>query len=210
MGGHHHHAYFDPYSRIDSPIHRLPASVKLLAATTLVITLAVAPVNVLTGITLYPFVFLLLMAVAGLSAVPPAFLIRRLLTLEPVVFGVAMLALFQPGGGRVFLGMVLRGTFCLSTMLLLANTTPFADLLEVMRRLRLPSLLVTTLALMYRYLFVMGEELQRLRRARASRTFSPKRGMAWRMIGSTVAHLFIRTTERAERIYAAMCARGWE
>ena len=27
---------------------------------------------------------------------------------------------------------------------------------------------------------------------------------------TVIGHLFIRSSERAERIYAAMCARGWQ
>ena len=47
-----------------------------------------------------------------------------------------------------------------------------------------------------------------MRRAGASRTFTPRRAWAWHA-GASVVQLFIRSSERAERIYAAMCARGW-
>jgi cobalt/nickel transport system permease protein len=94
-------------------------------------------------------------------------------------------------------------------MVLLSNTTPFADLLRVLKAWRMPALLVTTLSLMYRYLFVLVDEAQRMQRARASRTFTPKRRRAWRTMATVISQLFIRSSERAERIYAAMCARGW-
>jgi cobalt/nickel transport system permease protein len=210
MGGHHHHAYFDPYSRLDSPIHRRSAGLKLAVALAIVVSVVFMPVNTLTAVTFYPFVFLFLVAVAGLSGVSPAFLIKRIALMEPVVLGAALLSIFQPDGWRIFLTLALRGTFCLATMILLANTTPFDDLLRVLRRLRMPAILLSILALMYRYLFVLTEELERLKRARASRTFEPTRKGRWRSMGSVVGHLFIRTTDRAERVYAAMCARGWE
>jgi len=70
---------------------------------------------------------------------------------------------------------------------------------------------VTTLALLERYRFVLIEEGLRMRRARASRTVGPgKKVFAWQTLASVVAVLFVRATERAERIYAAMCARGWQ
>ena len=94
-------------------------------------------------------------------------------------------------------------------MVVLANTTPFADLLQVLRRAHVPALLVTTLALMYRYLFVLVDEARRMKRARMSRTFTAQRSVQWRTLATVVGQLFVRTTERAERIYAAMCARGW-
>ena len=72
------------------------------------------------------------------------------------------------------------------------------------------ALLVVTLALMHRYLFVLVDETARLRRARRSRTFTTGRVFGWRLTATVAAQLFIRTSERAERVYAAMCARGWK
>jgi cobalt/nickel transport system permease protein len=62
---------------------------------------------------------------------------------------------------------------------------------------------------MYRYLFVLVDEAERMQRARRSRTFTRLRTHAWESRASLVGQLFVRSTERAERIYAAMCARGW-
>ena len=106
--------------------------------------------------------------------------------------------------------MVAKTTLCLLTMLLLSNTTPFSEILGVMRRAHVPALLVSTLALMYRYLFVLVDETQRMRRARASRTFRQGRWRTWGTLATVIGQLFVRSTERAERIYAAMIARGWQ
>jgi cobalt/nickel transport system permease protein len=102
-----------------------------------------------------------------------------------------------------------KSTLSLLTMVLLANTTPFAAILRVLKACRLPSLLITTLALLYRYLFVLADEAQRMQRARLARSFVPKRVAIWHLLGTVIGQLFVRSTERAERIYAAMCSRGW-
>jgi cobalt/nickel transport system permease protein len=94
-------------------------------------------------------------------------------------------------------------------MILLANTTPFAEILRVLRQLRVPDIFITTLALMYRYLFVLADEAERMKRARQSRTFTHRRWLTWKTLATVIGQLFVRSTERAERIYAAMCARGW-
>jgi len=73
-----------------------------------------------------------------------------------------------------------------------------------------PALLVTTMALMHRYLFVLVDESDRMRRARASRTLVRRRGLGWGMPAEVIGRLFVRASERAERIYLAMCARGWK
>lgn len=197
----------DRHSRLDSPIHRLPAAVKLVVAVALVLTTVLLPVSRPLGFAL---VAAALLIVAALSRIPPAFLAKRLLLLEPLALGVAVLAIFQPGGWRVFAVVMVRTNLCLLTMILLSNTTPFANLLRVLQRVRVPSLMVTTLALMYRYLFVLADEVGRMSRARASRTFSAQRRLMWWSLAGIVSQLFIRSTERAERIYAAMCARGWQ
>ncbi len=193
---------FDHYARTDSPIHRLPAALKLATALLLVLGLVLLrPGGWFAGAALG------LVVVAGLSRIPPAFLVGRLLLLEPLVLGVAALALLQPGGLRVFATILTKSTLCLFTMILLANTTPFSEILGVLRRVRFPALLITTLALMYRYLFVLADEAERMQRARQARTFGRTR---WAVLATVLGQLFVRSTERAERIYAAMCARGWK
>jgi cobalt/nickel transport system permease protein len=196
----------DRYSYGDSPIHRLPAAAKLAAALAMVIvTVILPPAHWLA----YAGLGLLLVALAAVSRIPARFIARRLLTLEPLALGIAGLAIFQPHGGTIFATMVAKTTLCLFTMILLSNTTPFSDLLEVLKRARVPAILVSILALMYRYLFVLADEAQRMRRARASRTFRSGRWWTWRALATVIGQLFVRSTERAERIYAAMTARGW-
>jgi cobalt/nickel transport system permease protein len=120
------------------------------------------------------------------------------------------MALFQNNGTEIFLSIMVKSTLCLFTVILLSNTTPFSDLLLALKRFGVPKLLITILALMYRYLFVLIDEAERLSRARSSRTFSDSRLLRWHTLASLIGQLFVRSTERAERIYAAMSARGWK
>jgi cobalt/nickel transport system permease protein len=201
-----HHDYLDRHSRLESPIHRLPAGAKLAGALLLVLVTIMIP---RARPALFAGVAIALGAIAARSRVPPAFLVRRLLLLEPFVAGVAVMSLFQPNGAAVCLWLLARSTLCLATAILLASTTPFADILHIFRRIRMPALLVTTLALMYRYIFILVDEAERMNRARRSRTFRVTRSRTWRHRAGLIGRLFVRSTERAERIYAAMCARGW-
>jgi cobalt/nickel transport system permease protein len=155
------------------------------------------------------FLGLALLVAALASTVPLSLLGRRLLTVEPFALGVALLALLQPDGLHVFLAVLAKSTLSLAAVVLLGATTPFSQVLRALSRFRVPSLLVTALALLYRYLFVLVEEMGRMQRARRSRTFSRSRWVTWRASAAVIGQLFLRTTARAERIYAAMCARGW-
>ena len=199
--------FMHDHSRQDSPIHRLPAALKFAAALAFVLTTVLMPKAQPAGLGVVAGV-LVLGAMA--SRIQPLFLLKRLLLLEPLVLGVAVLMLFQPDGLQVFLTILLKTNLCLLTTILLSNTTPFAEILCVLKRIHVPWLMVSTLTLMHRYLFVLMDESERMRRARASRTFTRGRRFHWHSLATVVGQLFIRASERAERIYEAMCARGWK
>ena len=201
------HDFLDRYSRLNSPIHRLPTIVKLLG------TLGVVSASVSVSFTYFWFFIIiagLLLVLSAITSIPWRFIFGRLILLEPFALGIAVMALFQENGGMVFLAILVKSTLCLFTMILLSNTTPFSSLLQTMKRIGVPQLLVTILALLYRYLFVLIDEAERLHRARLSRTFSTSRTKKWHMLASLIGQLFVRSTERAERIHAAMSARGWK
>jgi len=155
-----------------------------------------------------------LLALGAAARLPAGSILWRIMLFEPVALGVAAMAFLQPHGAAIFVWIVIRSTLCLLAMVLLAATTPFSDELRVLRRLRVPALLVTTLALMHRYLHVIQDEALRMRRAQACRTFAPAPGfgawrLAWVLQAGVAGRLFLRTVDRAERVYLAMCARGW-
>jgi cobalt/nickel transport system permease protein len=135
--------------------------------------------------------------------------LRRLLILSPFVAGTALAAQYSATGVDWKI-LALRSTLCLLTIIAFAETTAVSDLLRGLRLIRVPTLLVTTLALMHRYLFVLADESSRMNRARAARTFTTGRRLAWLQAASVAGQLFVRATERAERVYDAMCARGWK
>jgi cobalt/nickel transport system permease protein len=120
-------------------------------------------------------------------------------------------------GLRMFLTIATKSWLSVQVALLLAYTTPFHDLLDAMRELRVPRILVAIIGFMYRYLAVIGDEAQRLIRARASRSAAAEGArsggtIGWRarVTGHMVGSLFLRSYERSERIYAAMLARGFD
>jgi cobalt/nickel transport system permease protein len=201
------HSFLDRYSRLESPIHGIDVSVKLLLLILLLVAIVTTPISLYA---VFALVSIMLLAVAFVSRIPLMFLIRRMLLLELFVMGVAILSLLQPNGITLFAALVARSTLCLFAIVLFSNTTPFSELLDLLRKWRVPLLLITLLALLYRYLFVLVDELERMQRARTSRTFTRKRVVVWHSLATIVSQLFVRSTERAERIYAAMCARGWQ
>lgn len=199
--------HFIDHGHGHSWLHRAPAGWKLAGALALVLAVVLQPRTQLTSLLA---VAVILAGLLVASRIPVLFLLKRMLLLEPLVLGVAGLMWFQPDGGKIFAVAMFKANLCLLTTILLANTTPFTELVRVLQRLRVPWLFVTTLTLMHRYLFVLADETERMRRARASRTFTRGRRFQWQTLSSVVGQLFVRASERAERIYNAMCARGWK
>lgn len=196
-----------PHHHAGSVIHRLPAGLKLGAALIIIIGNVGVPLHWQSW---FLGVAIFLILVTGLSRISPWFMLKRLLALAPLVLGVAVVNAFSPSGQGTWLGVAERSLLCLFTVTLVANTTPFGDILRVLQRGHVPGLLITTIALMHRYLFVLADEAGRMHRARASRTFSRTRRFQWHTLATVVGQLFIRASERAERVYDAMCARGWK
>lgn len=188
------------------PLDRLPAGLKLAVAVGLIGGTVLVPAW-WTGWFVGVAAVLVLAAVC--SRVPLVFLLKRLLVLSPFVLGVALVQAVHPAPGGSWQMTLVKSGLCLSVVILVANTTPFSRTLHVLRCVGLPRLLLTTLALMHRYLFVLAEEARRMSRARASRTFVTGRRVQWQSQAALLGQLFVRASERAERIYAAMCARGW-
>jgi len=195
------------HAQLNTIIHRAPAELKLGGGLVLIALTVLIPATI-PGWLAFAFTFLAL--VIAVSRIPPMFLLKRLLLLAPFVLGVVALNAFRPEHRAQWPWLLGRSTVCLLTVILVSNTTPFSEVLRVLRRIRVPALLITTMALMHRYLFVLVDEAQRMRRARASRTFIVGRRWQWPVLATVAGQLFIRASERAERIYAAMCARGFK
>ena len=119
-------------------------------------------------------------------------------------------------GMEFFSSVLIKSWASVTAAVLLTSTTPALSLLSALRFLKIPEILVAVVLLMYRYLFVLVEEAQRMLRARAARsaTIGPNSGgsLIWRAksAGGMAGSLFIRTLDRSERIYMAMLARGYD
>lgn len=197
----HHHGHSGSF------VHRLPAGLKLGVALALIVGTVLAPPGWTAWFVGVGSIVALGLVTSGVSMLHVG---KRLACLSPFVLGVALANAFPSAGHTTALSVAVKSTLCLGTVILVSNTTPFSKALAVLRRVRVPALLITTIALMHRYLFVLADEAERMRRARLSRTFTPGRRFRWASLASVLGQLFVRASDRSERIYDAMCARGWK
>ncbi len=218
-----HHSYIDRFAQGDSVVHRLDARAKLLvliAYTVVLITFDRYAVGAMVPMVVGPLVML------RISRVPLWFALRRVLVLSPFVLTLCFFSVFYdpsarfvafgPWGFWVSGGWItasnvgIKFVLSLFAMTAVTSATPFALLLEAMRKLGLPKLLVQQLGLLYRYIFVLIDEGMRMRRARDFRGAS-QAPLSRRLtaVGGIVGQLFVRTLDRSERVYTAMRARGY-
>jgi len=84
------------------------------------------------------------------------------------------------------------------------------NILTGLRGLRVPAIFVFTLAMAYRYLFLLARIMENSFLARRSRTLLPPTGGTERaLLGAKIAFLFRRSQRLSEQVYAAMVARGF-
>jgi len=154
--------------------------------------------------------------VIGYAGIEPRPLLRRWLgILSLVTFLAVLVAWGHPLRERMGLAglaaaILARNALAVLALLSLAAITPFPRLLRAFSRLGVPPVLVATLHFMYRYLHVLGEELNRMVQARRARSFRRSGRLDWGLLSGLIGMLFLRSMERGERVHAAMLARGWD
>ena len=105
--------------------------------------------------------------------------------------------------------LLLKGTCGVVVAVAFAVTTRPRDLVRALQHLRVPDTLVTIAGFMVRYVDVVGDQMRRMRVARASRGFTARSLRAWPPLAASTGALFIRSYERGERVHLAMVSRGW-
>jgi cobalt/nickel transport system permease protein len=203
--------YLDRYGRARSVCHRLSSRAKLL------LTLGVVVASLSVPVEYWPaegVLATLVFAGHTLARIPVGYLARRLLVFVPMVAIFAISVPLSQGfssGWEIGVSILFRSTLSFLSLLWLVNVMPFDQLLLTLRRLRVPAVFVATLAFMYRYIFVLWDELEKMRMARRARTFGAGGfWLRWKTSAQLIGMLLIRAMERAERVHGAMCARGWD
>jgi cobalt/nickel transport system permease protein len=222
-----HHMMLDHFADRSSPVHRLDPVAKAVAA------LAAVLATVLLGRDRFlPFAPLAaaLALYHVLGRVPVSYTLKRLLIVSPLALAMAgLFPFFEPGPIALTIplgpwrlavsepGLVRAGSLlakfllCFWATILLLSTTRFQDIVQALARLHVPRVFTVQLGFLYRYLWVLVDEMMRMRRAREARDG----GLAswpvqFRSHAGLVGVLFLRTYDRAERIYWAMAARGFD
>lgn len=202
-----------------SPVHSLPAHVKIVALITFVLIVVATPREAFWAFGVYA---LLLLAVVRIAAIPPRFVLRRMIVEVPFVLFALLMPFVAQGDEVVVLGisvseqgllaawnLLAKATLGVVASITLAATTEPRDVIVGLQTLRVPQVLVQIMAFMVRYIDVVGDEMGRMRIARESRGFDARGPRQWKVLAHAAGALFIRSYERGERVHLAMLSRGY-
>ena len=169
----------------------------------------------LAGMILYPFITMTLGDISIRQA------LKRL---RPVLFAVCLIGAAEPflnrmpclalGGVVVTEGMLsmaslfLKAAFAAAASYILIATTTVEEVCFALRKLCMPSLLVTVILLIYRYLVLMLKEAERMTQAYALRA-PGERGIRKSAWGSLAGQMLLRSMDRAQTVYDSMTLRGF-
>jgi len=215
------HGFLDRYSDLKSPLHSVRPTAKVIVFFALIVFCLSAKATAYLSFAGY---FAFLLVCLAVSHVPPIHVLRRTLVIVPFM---AMAAVSIPFMGRgvhaqgtgaatmhpgiiVFQGVVIKSYISIFSLVILSSITRFPHLLGGLRRMGIPRVFLSSMSFAYRYLFLLVEEMERMKRARDARCYSGKWLWQTKVVGRMIGTFFVRCYERAERVYQAMASRGFE
>ncbi|MBF0464675.1 MAG: cobalt ECF transporter T component CbiQ [Nitrospirae bacterium] len=210
--------FIDKLAYKDCFMQSIDPRVKIITTAAFTIVVVSYSKYELTG--LMPF-FLFPMVCSSLGDVPLKYVLKKLLffSVFPLLIGI-----FNPlidtkpvfffmntsvsGGWISLISIFLKFQLTFSFAVIFIATTPLPQVCAGLKRLGVPDIFTSQLMFLYRYIFVLAEETMRMLRARGLRTFGEV-NMSMKDFINLAGLLFIKTCERAERIYRAMLSRGF-
>jgi cobalt ECF transporter T component CbiQ len=207
--------------RADGLLQPLDPRVKLITTFLFILIVGLA-----RSLPILVVMLALVLCLALLSRVPPLFFLKRVLLFVPFTAVIAIPALFiTPGEPLISLGrgivttqgartaalLVLRVMDSISLGMLLILTTPWNSVLQGLRRLRVPALVVNILGMTYRYLFVLLHAVNSMFLARRSRLIAASSAAEnRRWLGRSLAATMGKSQHLSEEVYLAMISRGYQ
>jgi cobalt/nickel transport system permease protein len=114
-----------------------------------------------------------------------------------------------PGAFADGLGIALGSLAAVSGMYFILLTTPMSDLLWALKEFKMPTLLISLMSLMHRYIFVFWAELRTMKIAQTSRLGYVSFERSVHSSGQLIASLFLRVYIKCDRVYDALESRGY-
>ena len=207
----------DMYAGLSSPIHRWDPRLRIMSILALIFS-----VVLLYNLTLVTIGMIFAIILVYLSKLPFSFVLDRLklvfLLVLPFFLIIPFTTMGTDAGVEIarFGGITLsyRGIeavgFAVMLVFPMIGTSRMDITIKALEGLHLPNKLVQMFAFTYRYIFVISDEFLRTERSLASRGFK-RRGDLYTLttMSKSIAMLFVKSYERADRVFYAMRSKGY-
>ncbi len=214
----------EEYTEGHSALHRLDTRIKLISAVTAIFSIVFLThwylpllfFTVCFGLVLYSKASL---KVYFKRLLLPITLIAFIGIIMPFTYGSTIIArvplltipIYSQG---IYFGVLVftRAISAVAVLNLLILVTPITKVMDSMAWFRVPSVIIDTMLLMFRYIGILGEESTRMHRAQASRLgYSKSVGYMKKIanFGTIAGSLLIRAFDRSVKVGNAMVSRAY-
>ncbi|MFW5804511.1 MAG: cobalt ECF transporter T component CbiQ [bacterium] len=214
------HFDIDRYANLRSQFHSFDPRAKIVCLLILIFSIVM-----ITDIKVLFIGFISSITLVLICKIPVGFIIKRLKWVLFFVFALLVIIPITSSGNVIFTlsfitvtkqGLILASTISLkalsATLLVfpMISTMPFITFIRALEQLKIPSKLVQMISFIYRYIFVISDELHKTRLSVQSRNVKKKSYFFKnKILGSIIGMIIIRSYERGERIRDAMLSRGY-
>ncbi|GAB6275165.1 MAG: cobalt ECF transporter T component CbiQ [Peptococcaceae bacterium] len=218
----------DRFAYLNKLYHVHPAEKFAFALVTMIICLALS-----TPITSFLVILLMAGLVIFAARIPALFYLRLMfLPMFFLVAGVLTVALsFSPKDTYPFLWgfklggytlgvtatslataqeLFLKSLGAVSCLYFLSLTTPMVEILTVLKNLKLPSLFIELMTLIYRFIFVLLETTDKILISQSSRGGYATVKTSYFSLGQLGANLFTKSYHHSQMLFTALLARCYQ
>ena len=204
----HNIKIMDEISEQASYIHSINSIAKIIVTIAYIIKVLSLKSFILRDIAIciaYPLLIFIL------GRVPILFILRKTVIAVLLSLGIVLGNLFMDLSFNQLIFSILLTFKCFLSViagLLLIATTGINDITSGLKRLKVPSLFVTQIMLLYRYIALMLEEGHRIVSAYKLRSGDNK-GIKMKDFQGILGAMLLRSIDRGENVYEAMKLRGF-
>jgi len=216
------HDFFDHHRSGNSLVHLADPRLKFFMMVSYILVLVVIPQDAKRYFIPLSFVPVILALTSGISFLH---FLSKLAKIYPMIFFITFLLPFFPSdheagfklgifkfyrsGLDKFLLINVKSVLAVFMSIILTTTTEFNRLLKGMEKFHIPRIIILILSFMYRFIFLLIDEVERMLMAYNARYIHLPFFTRLKVFAQQIGVLFIRTYERSERVYQAMDARGF-
>ena len=98
---------------------------------------------------------------------------------------------------------------CLPCLGFLALTTPIAKILNCLRTLKVPKVMIEIALLMYNAIFIFLNEIDTMQKAQDTRLGYHSYWTSFKSLGALISTIFLRSLDKSETLQFALDSRGY-